>query len=429
MSPAVWSAGFVKRLRSKASRSRASILCWRSTRSGSKTGWRGGSETVSTEFSRRMAEAFCPAIPAALRFLFSWFEPLATDSVFLTACFEDSVSRPSSRCRARSRMRRRRSRAARRCLPLIASSSLKLRNGFRAANFAHALEKLLVGADGARKIDGGLAAVGVNQLKGDAATPGPAREQRVEAIENIGVDRAAIHAHAKDARTVRGGLLGDAFERARIGDDQPRPNIFHRNARLHQQRCGCLQDGLEFLKRFGKNQSLDHAGAVLKREDRPAAALPRAHGPRLDDDAGNREVFAIAPAFKGRQLDRLPFLQATGVLVERMPGNVKAENGIFRGEKFVLRPFGDVGERLRFERGSSGGGRRSSEEAVLADFARVLQFLRAFHGGISGVDHLRAVGAKAVERSRANQAFHDSLVEQARIHGLAELEEALESSQ
>ena len=81
-----------------------------------------------------------------------------------------------------------------------------------------------------------------------------------------------------------------------------------------------------------------------KREDGPAVALARAHGAQGHDDAGDDDLFAVAAPLHAGEIHGFQFLQARRVFRERMPRNVKAERGKFRGQQFVLGPFLGVGK-------------------------------------------------------------------------------------
>src|SRR5216683_5196200 len=101
-----------------------------------------------------------------------------------------------------------------------------------------------------------------------------------------------------------------------------------------------------------------------------------------------------------------------------MAGYVKAYRREFRGQRFVLGPFFEVGQRfLSGFRGS----RRTTEKAVLAAGFFTLAALRLFHGAIDDREHLGPPRSQGIHRARFNQAFEDAFVQQARIDVIAKL--------
>jgi len=94
----------------------------------------------------------------------------------------------------------------------------------------------------------------------------------------------------------------EVIEQAGIGDDEARADVFHGNTALHEQRRIGFENPFELAEGFGKDQSFDHAGAILQRQDRPARAAARTHRTNLHDDSGDHQVLVVLAALHRGQL-------------------------------------------------------------------------------------------------------------------------------
>ena len=91
----------------------------------------------------------------------------------------------------------------------------------------------------------------------------------------------------------------------------------------------------------------------------------------------------------------------------------------------MLGPFGGFGQLVSCECWRVIFAGAAAEKAVLADcFSCALHLLRALNAPVDHGDHLRAMGASAIEGAGLDQAFEHALIEEPRVDGFAEFEEA-----
>src|ERR1700683_3060451 len=148
-------------------------------------------------------------------------------------------------------------------VPACACCSLHHRDGIGAADAATGFHKIACRLHHADRLKRGFHALVVHEFEFDAATARMSCENFLQAIDFAIVEDAQADTNAEEARrTVR-----DLVEHARVGDDEARANIFHRNARFEEKWSSCFQERFELLKRFGKYEGIDYAGAVLQSED------------------------------------------------------------------------------------------------------------------------------------------------------------------
>ena len=130
-------------------------------------------------------------------------------------------------------------------------------------------------------------------------TSSNATRQRPGRLENSCCKRSMAFGftsrRSKRTRSKLGGAVGDLIEHRASEPSDACPHL--------QRRCGLspevawrFQNRLELLKRFRENKRLDHARAVLQRENGPAGAAAGAHRARLDDDSRHNNVLVIPAA-------------------------------------------------------------------------------------------------------------------------------------
>ena len=137
-----------------------------------------------------------------------------------------------------------------------------------AAHRAHGDEQIVVQANALLRAQRRGRSIGGKQIENDRALPRLRGKQFAQTIERKFIHHVARQIHAN---TQRAHSAGRAFENARFHHDQPRADFFGRH--------------------------------VLETDDGPLIAFARAHGPRADDDPGDRDLFAVAPALEQRQID------------------------------------------------------------------------------------------------------------------------------